>query len=351
MLRRFAAIACLSLVAPCAASGASSPTVQTEHAVTTLRVESMGLKPGAVATLLLDQTLQEGWHVYWKNPGDSGLPLDLQWALPEGFAAGGVVYPTPSRIPIGPLANYGFFGSPAFLIPLQVPAAAKIGDSVEIGLKATWLICEEICVPEEAQFSLTMPIVGVATSDPEVASLFAEARAAIPVPLGADGTFAVDGSAVIFSFPAPNVSGGNYYFFPETESLIEPSAPQNAARRGEKLVIETAAASGAASAPDSMRGVLARVGSAVGYEVELARDPGLKRLAGGAVASGSGEGTGGPAGGRWGGVGLMLAFAFLGGVILNIMPCVFPVIFIKAATLMKTGGAARRDVRRSGIAY
>lgn len=339
---RFLALFALVLFA----AGAAAAAVRTGHAETTLRVETTGLAPGGATSLLLDQTLDDGWHVYWKNPGDSGLPLDLQWTLPEGFAVSDVVYPTPARIPIGPLANYGFFGRPGFLVTLTAPPTARVGDSVAIGLKATWLICEEICVPEEASFALTLPVVAKAAMDSAVAARFADVRAAAPVPLGAVGSYRVDGAKVLFSIPAPNATGVDSYFFPETESLIEPAAPQRVATVEDGVVI-TATAAGGAPAPERIRGVFVPEGATRGFEVELALDPSLKVEASAAPQPENGARTGGP------GLGLLatVAVAFFGGVILNIMPCVFPVIFIKAATLMKTGGANRADVRGAGLAY
>src|SRR5690606_11810055 len=113
-----------ALLASFATHGAAAETVVTEHAESRLVAESRGVAPGETVWLALKQELQPGWHVYWKNPGDSGLPLDLQWTLPDGFEAGEILYPTPERIPVGPFANFGHHGAPAFLVPITAPAEA-----------------------------------------------------------------------------------------------------------------------------------------------------------------------------------------------------------------------------------
>lgn len=169
-----------ALLAFCLAAcgfAAAADHVVTEHAESRLTPERNGFAPGETTWFAFSQKLQSGWHVYWKNPGDSGLPLDLQWALPEGFEAGDVVYPTPERIPTGPLANFGHHGEPVFLVPITAPQGASIGGNADIGLKATWLICEEICVPEDGEFSLSLPVSAAPDANAEGARLVAEARA------------------------------------------------------------------------------------------------------------------------------------------------------------------------------
>jgi len=133
-------------------------SVQTDRASSTLSSELSGFAPGETTWFVFEQELADGWHVYWKNPGDSGLPLEFSWSLPDGFEAGGIVYPLPERIPVGPLANFGHHGKPVFLAAITAPENLALGDTVDIELGATWLICEEICVPESGRFQLSLPV-------------------------------------------------------------------------------------------------------------------------------------------------------------------------------------------------
>ncbi|MEQ8935710.1 MAG: protein-disulfide reductase DsbD family protein [Amphiplicatus sp.] len=217
-----------------AAAPAASETVVTDHAESALYPVEQGFAPGRTTWFVFEQTLQTGWHVYWKNPGDSGLPLELQWTLPEGFEAGAIVYPTPEKIPVGPLANYGHHGAPVFLIPVSAPDNAVIGETADIGLKATWLICEEICVPEEGVFALSLPVEAAPSIHEEAAATADAARAAAPQSFDAQAEFSVSNDSVVLSLRAPDDGDTDGYFLPDFEGLIEPAAPPRIARRGDR---------------------------------------------------------------------------------------------------------------------
>lgn len=330
----------LALAAGLLASPATAQTVVTGHAQTRLLPERTAVEPGGTLWLALDQKLEPGWHVYWKNPGDSGLPLDLRWRLPDGFSAGEPVYPLPEQIKIGPLANFGHSGAATFLIPIAVPPSVS-ADKVAIGLKATWLICEEICVPEEGAFSLTLPVVSAGEPHPEGAPVVAAARQALPVPVAA--TFSARKGGVMLE-TAPPDKFTSAFFFPEMEGLIEPSADQDAVRKEGKLIIRTEG--GFAYSPErleNVKGVLVfegEDGARFGYDIDASARAGR-------APAGPGQLDGGLDGGL---VGLLFA-AFVGGMLLNIMPCVFPVLFIKAAGLAKGVGAAPEIARRDGLLY
>lgn len=343
------------LAAMLGAPARAADIVVTQNAETRLLAERDGLAPGETGWLILDQKLKDGWHVYWKNPGDSGLPLDLQWTLPAGFAAGEVVYPVPERIPVGPFANYGFHGRPSFLIPLSVPATAKPGEMVDIGLKASWLICEEICVPEEGEFLVSLPVSGSPAPSPEGADLAAAARRTLAAPLKDAGGFAIDGERLVFDIAAPKDSGADAYFFPDTDGILEPSATQRASRQDDRIRIEVPAGRAVKDA-EAVSGVLVfeANGARRGYGARFVRDPGLTASipvsapadGGGSNGRGAGTNSGGAPG-----LLALVALALAGGLLLNVMPCVFPVIFIKAAALMQHAAADRAAIWRSGLAY
>ena len=336
--------ACLS--APVAAQQEGA-RVLTEHAETALVAEQAGFAPGETLWFALHQQLEDGWHVYWKNPGDSGLPLTLDWTLPDGFVAGDPVYPTPERIPVGPIANYGFHGEPVFLLPVTASTAVEPGTEVAIALRATWLICEEICVPEDGTFSLSLP----AAADPEPALdgavLAARARREAPAPFDGDATFQASADALVLALPAPEGVGKDAYFFSEREGLVEPAAAQSVSVKDGMLTI--AMKPGFDYRPEAigrLTGVLASSDRrpSRGFRIEAASETAAASTA---VAAGKTvQSSVGP-----GGVAFLFAAALFGGVLLNIMPCVFPVIFIKAASLMNSVHADRGAVRRHGLLF
>lgn len=313
----------------------SASVVVTDHARSELSPETIGVAPGGEIALAFAQQLQSGWHVYWKNPGDSGLPLDFVWSLPDGAAASAIDYPAPHPIPIGPLVNFGHEGAPIFLTSIKAPAQAEIGSVLEIGLNATWLICAEICVPETGSFSLSIPVVAAPQADPAASDLFARARAAMPRPFGGGATFSVSGQKISLRLSgAP--AGGKAYFFPEISGASEPAAEQKVSRSGEDLKIDVKAGPEAASIGERLEGVISIEGADSEHSFSLS----ATRVAGAEAPST-------PAGSL---LGLLLA-ALVGGAILNLMPCVFPILFVKAASMAKSAAGDRSEMRRHGLLY
>lgn len=341
-VRRFFICVLIPALLLCGRAGAKD-FVRTEHAESRLVAETTGLEPGKITWFAFSQKLQSGWHVYWKNPGDSGLPLDLEWDLPEGYSAGDIDYPTPERILIGPLANFGHEGAPVFLVPVTAPDSAEIGDVIEIGLAARWLICADICVPEEGKLSLRLPVVRRATKNPDVAALFAAARRALPAPWTGDARFDANANEIVLEVSSPPRPFKDLFYFPDTDGVVEPSAPQKLRRAGDHLTITMKPGYAVESGPpESLSGVLAFSGGdgvRRGYQLAPTRSEGLARAAGGLN-------TANPA--RFP---ALVAIAFLGGLILNLMPCVFPVVFIKAAALIETARASPPVIRRDGLVY
>lgn len=340
------------------AFAASSNRVDTEYASSIFRAEHAAFVPGRTTWLAFSQKLEPGWHVYWKNPGDSGLALDLRWRLPEGFSAGEVVYPTPERIPVGPLANFGHHGAPVFLVPVSVDDSVATGAAAEISVDATWLICEEICVPEEGAFTLAMPVAPLADADPAGAALVAAARAAAPEALSGDAVFAARPDRLILSLDAPEGFSGAepkqpLFFFPEAEGLIEPAAEQVISIAEGRITVSMAPGFAYdADGIETLSGVIAEVAAESGapprgYALAASREDALAP-----AIAGSSDNAGRASGAAGGNLGLLLAAAFFGGVLLNVMPCVFPVIFIKAASLMNSAqGAGVGAARRHGVLY
>ena len=121
--------------------------------------------------------MQPGWHTYWKNPGDSGLATRIDWELPEGFEAGPIQWPAPERIDVGPLTSYGYHGEVLLLTDIRVPQDSA--GSIPIAARAFWLVCEEICIPGDAEFALTLP-AGPAAPHPRWSGPIERTRAALP---------------------------------------------------------------------------------------------------------------------------------------------------------------------------
>lgn len=313
---------------------ASASTAVTAHARTTLVAETDGVAPGGALSLALAQELEEGWHVYWKNPGDSGLPLDFKWTLPAGADAGAIDYPAPHRIAIGPLVNFGHEGAPVFLTSVTAPADAAIGAWLEIGLEATWLICADICVPETGVFSISVPVAAAPVADPATAALFARARAALPAPFDGDASFSVSGDKLALRLEgAP--AAGDAYFFPETPNVSEPAAVQKLSRQGDAAMLTIKGGSALASLGGALDGVIAFGAGADQRAYRLSATRSKKAGAGGAQGSLPG----------------LLAAAFLGGAFLNLMPCVFPILFVKAASMAKSASGDKSILRRHGLLY
>ena len=331
-------VAVLALAA--AAPAAAQSLVVTDHARSALYAETAGVAPGGAVRLALHQALQPGWHVYWKNPGDSGLPLETIWSLPEGAAASEVSYPAPHRISVGPLVNYGHEGEPVFLVTLTAPAAAPIGSTLDIGLEATWLICADICVPETGAFALSLPVVDRPAPDDGAAAIFAAADAAQPQP--APARFNIAGGVLVIE--ADGLEADDAYFFPEADDLVAPAAAQRMERRGDVLRVVVPALKDAAAAP--LNGVLqvSANGAETSYRIAANTDPSIDVAPAPPAASAA---MPPPQAGSL--PGLLLA-AFIGGAILNLMPCVFPILFVKAASIAAAGADARL-MRRHGLLY
>ncbi len=321
-------------------SAAAQSVAVTDHARTTLYAEAMGVAPGGTVRLALHQTLEKGWHVYWKNPGDSGLPLETLWTLPDGAGVSAVDYPTPERIEIGPLVNYGHEGEPVFLATLTAPANTPPGSAIDIALEATWLICAEICVPETGLFSLSIPVVADPAPDAVSAAIFSAADAAAPPPAAA--VFRID--AGVLAIEAEGLAEGatGAYFFPEADNIVAPSAAQRFERRGDSVRLTASTSSAEADAP--LKGVILveTPAGARGYAIEADIDGSLSV----AAASGPIVAAAAPTASLAG----LLVAALLGGALLNLMPCVFPILFVKAASIASTGANAGA-MRRHGVLY
>ena len=305
-----------------------------------------GIAPGQAVWLGLAIDHAPHWHTYWKNPGDSGLPTTLQWTLPEGFKAGEIEWPTPSRLPIGPLMNYGYEGK--LLLPVRVEVPADFAaDSLPVKLRAEWLVCKDVCIPESGEFALDIPARAAWSAQ---AAAFEAAFAARPQGLGdakAAAKVGPDGLTLdITGLPAA-WSGKTIEFFPEAPGVLDNAAARIATWDGNRWSVRVPLSDQRIDAPARMDAVLVAAGSPVGGRIGF-------EIAGAwpAVGATPQPAAAVPATATTPPLGLAAAllFALIGGAILNLMPCVFPVLSLKVL-----GFAGHADDRRAlalgGIAY
>ena len=308
-----------------------------------LIAESDSPAPGTTVTLAFVMTPKPGWHGYWENPGDAGAGMTLEWNLSSGVTAGKLRYPVPETLMISGLMNYVYEGNYALLVDLRIPADVKRGDRLPIRVEGQWLSCtREICVPEKGAMAIDL-VAGDGRISPERRAAFDEFRARLPRPLTAGGRYAVSGENVRLAIPYPESAAISApYFFPLNDGAIRYAAPQKISRNGDMLIVETNTA-GSPSGP--ITGIL-RTGEHKG--LLLSARPGDVPAAGTPVTDdvtapdALGHGLSGAL--------LALGGAVLGGLLLNIMPCVFPILSLKALKLAKAGGN-ERVVRRDSLAY
>lgn len=322
-----------------------------------LLAEKAAVQPGQTITLALRQKITPGWHTYWINPGDSGEPTRIEWKLPQGAAAGPIQWPLPHAIPVGPLMNYGYSDELLLLSDLKVPETVA-GGRLDIAADVKWLVCKEICIPEQGQVSLTLPVIDKAISPRASADApaIAEARKQIPEPTPWPAHFSKSGETLtlrVEQAAAKLPKDGKISFYPLEWGRINHAAPQKVMFDGGNLLIGMQqgdlGASDTAAALDGVLAVEGPGGERHGYSISATRSQASLAPANSGVQSAA-QGGGTPASG--GGFSLIVAlgFAFLGGVILNLMPCVFPVLSLKALSLARDAGDA--EARRvKGLVY
>jgi thiol:disulfide interchange protein DsbD len=346
-MKRLLAILLAALAVTGAAPAVAAP-VDTGHLEAELVGRDLSVAPGATTYVALRQKIDKGWHTYWRNSGDSGEATRIQWTLPAGWRAGDIVWPAPHRQPTGPLMNYGYQGEVLLPVPVTAPADARPGQIVTLTAAATFLVCEEICVPEQATLTFSLPVKeGLAEPDPQWGRKVAEALAAAPAPSGLTGVFAQQGPVVALAITGPALKGldlADAYFFPFESTVIDHAKPQPIERgpEGLTLALTPGYAFQQPQPPKALAGVLAVGGKA--FEVSAAE--------GALPAVASGLGPPPKAASSGAGLGLVPAalFAFLGGVILNLMPCVFPILAMKAAAF--AGHAhERKAAQGQGLAF
>jgi thiol:disulfide interchange protein len=351
------------LAAACALPASALAQSSGKSVVTTERVRAElmayapeGVAPGKQVWLGLQLTHQPEWHTYWKNSGDSGLPTQLEWTLPAGVAAGGIAWPVPRKIPIGVLANYGYEGTVLLPVPLTITPDFKpslLGGDMDVKLKAHWLVCKKECVPEDGDFALK---IAARSSTALNAPAFNAAFAAQPKPIAhaQQSQVRLDGSAIDLSvqgLPA-ELRGRTLEFFPETPEVIETGAKWTQAWNGATWTAHVPLSPQRADSPAVMPVVLAADGR--GWRDELKVVGEWPRITAVNVLSPQSQaalrGSAAPISAPSLSFTAALLGALLGGLILNLMPCVFPILAIKVVGFTRHAND-RGALRLGGIAY
>lgn len=298
--------------------------------------------PGQAVTLAFSMKPEKGWHGYWENPGDAGVGMQLDWTLPPGVRAAKLRYPVPEILIIAGLMNHVYEHPYALLVDLELDRSIAPGTKLPIRVRADWLACtDSICVPEGDDLSIDLVAgdgVVIAANRKE----FDAWRAAIPVPMDQQARYRAAGNMLELDIAYPaGAALDRPYFFPLSENIFEYAAPQKARRAGDHLIL-TLQTRG--DAKDGIQGLL-RIGDGQGLLINAV--PGMVADGGASVATlGHAAVETGNAPPLW----LILGGAILGGLLLNLMPCVFPILGLKALTLAKMGGDARA-ARIDALAY
>ncbi len=309
------------------------------HVHAGLEVETTTPAAGSTVTLAITMRPDPGWHGYWTNPGDAGLDHVQQWRLPPGASVSAARFPVPDTLVISGLMNYVYKETHAILVDLKLPAAVAPGTKLPVSVDAEWLACSDIlCVPQRGTLSTNL-VIGDGSIKASDRARFDGWRAALPVPLDRVGRYAVQGSQVSIAIPFPaNADISDAYFFPALSGLIDHMAPQTVRRSGDWLVVDTKLAKARKEPLPAEFDGLMRITRGQGLLVSLR--PGDVPDGGVEISGGS------PASGDVPSLPLLLLGAILGGLLLNIMPCVFPILGLKALALAKAGsdeGTARAD--------
>jgi thiol:disulfide interchange protein/DsbC/DsbD-like thiol-disulfide interchange protein len=325
-----------------------SNTGSSQNVGVTLKSARTQVAPGETFHVAIEQKIASGWHTYWRNPGDSGEPTAIEWTLPAGSTASLIKWPFPTAIPFGPLVNYGFSDQVVLPVAITIPASAKPGDQLDLVAAVRWLECADICIPGEAKVGISITVAASGIDGPDAAQI-GQAIASLPVPfkgsvaltdLGEDGL-----QLIVKGMDTPRTA----YFFPyevKTGAIVDSAQPQELVRGKDGFGLSMVKSP---SFPADLTGpvggvlVLGKGQDAKAFEVQAAftaspaGTPPAAQLPAKPV----------PTIGLWAALGL----ALLGGLILNLMPCVFPILSMKALGLIEASHGEAKTARAHGLWY
>jgi len=341
----------LALLLAAPPSGMAKP-VRTDYVESELVLRHGAAEPGGKVLAGLRLKMDAHWHTYWQNPGDSGMPTTIQWKLPPGFKAGQIQWPAPQKLPIPPLMNYGYEGEIVLPVELSVPKDWPAGQTARIAARADWLVCKDVCLPGGADLEVSLPVVtGNAAPERKWAALFDAALAKLPTQKIAGATATTADGLIELTLPGIKAANlGGLYVFPIIESLVEPAAAQTVEVVGDGIKFTLMVSKQLAASEPRISGVVVGAASvspagsqAAPFSFEAPMSG--KLVAGKGIPDGQTAAPGMaapavvPAADKLS-LGLAILFALLGGMILNLMPCVFPVLSLKILSFARGGPAA-----------
>ncbi|MGB6160122.1 MAG: protein-disulfide reductase DsbD domain-containing protein, partial [Acidobacteriaceae bacterium] len=318
-------------------------SVTAQHLTVSLLIPPAQLAPGETFTAGLDFKLEEGWHVYWINAGDSGEPPAAKWNLPAGVTADALQFPAPKRLPLGPLMDFGYENEVVFPVPMHVSAAFHpTATKTNLAAHVTWLVCREVCIPGKADLAVTRTAWSKPAASPDVdpaaQNLIAKFQAQLPQPLPATdtATFSTTPKTLILDVTTGSQLS-SAQFFPLDQTIIANAAPQPAQPTANGVQLTLTKDENLQAPPQKLNGLL-ELPDGTAYIIHAT--PGTLAATTPAAPSTAFSDLAGAAG-----------LAFIGGILLNLMPCVFPVLFIKGLSLVQSSQQERGRLRAHGWVY
>lgn len=355
LFRAFVIAACAAVVSSACALGqlqvvgdGGPGPVKAQHLTAELTSLSPAIAPGGTVQAGLVLTLEEKWHVYWKNAGDSGEPPKITWTLPSGITAGPMQFPIPSRLPLGPLMDFGYEDEVAFPVAITAAKGMRPG-RVHLDAKVDWLVCREVCIPGKAHLGLDLDVTTTPPVSVAPVGALGEALTLLPKPLDPEMKLTVNGGKQDLVLTL--ITGAletDAEFYPADEDEIQNAADQEnetipgGIRIRVKRAVDPDHPEKFMPLPKQVRGLI-KLSDHEAYEVAAP-------VVGGEVVFAAQRGGASPATSKVTAIGA-IGLAFAGGIILNLMPCVFPVLFLKGLGLVQSSEEERGRMRAHGLVY
>lgn len=357
LLAAFGALAAASVTAaaPIVGTDSTTATTRTPQVTTTLVSSHTQLPPGGTLTIGIRQELAPHWHTYWINPGDSGMATQARWTLPPDWEAGTLRWPAPRRIDVGPVVNHGYEDRSTLLVDITVPRHASVGQTVPIRLDLSWLVCQDTCIPQQA--TLSVPVTVGPRAIPIAANQAAlqEAGQQLPQPVNPPLRALHADQGILVELPGRPAPGITAQFFAEVWGVVRHDARPVTHQEEGRWWLLVPHGEAARRPGEPLAGVLRMgdTGFAVSTALQAAPAAWASRLPWSRTEAGAAGGATSNAEKGEEGWTLLLALglAWLGGLALNLMPCVFPVLSIKALSLLQHPERTRRERLQLALAY
>lgn len=318
----------------------AADVVQTPRVKLQLIIDDSSVTPASTLWVGLYFDLIPGWHLYWRNPGDSGTSPKVSWQLPAGWQAGEIQWPTPKRITVGSLTNYGYEKQVTLIVPLSVSTRADSLDTVRIGADVSWLVCHEVCIPEKGRLDLQLPLSGqTSVTAIRHRDKFENARSQLPISFNGMARYRIiDDNSLRLKLDRTGWLGKRIkelWFASQAWGEVAASGTQQWEFTGEDLVLKLPVGELSLTTGDSLQGLLVLTEQTDNgelthsFSIDAMHDDKLSVSPNTTFQ-------------------LAIFMAVLGGILLNLMPCVLPVLSIKTLSLIQTAG---RDSARHGIVF